>query len=309
MKRFFQILFSVMLPVLCLKAAEPISPLPKSVVYDKAKAALGKRLFEETLLSGDKRVSCVSCHSFAAGGADPRPVSIGIDGKRGNIQAPTVYNAVFNFRQFWNGRAASLKSQAGGPIHNPVEMGMDSRTVEARLNAVASYRRDFKRIYASQRVRYDDVIDAIVVFEKALVTPNSLFDRYLRAEERLDALQSQGYRRFKELGCVTCHNGVNIGGNSFQKMGVFIPYDYNRSIPDRYSLTGKQQHKNVFKVPTLRNIVLTAPYFHDASALTLEDAIRTMSHHNLGAQISKEDTAAIVAFLKTLTGQTPDVLR
>lgn len=309
MKRMVPIFFSVVLSVLCLEAAEPISPLPESVSYDRAKAALGKRLFEETLLSSDKSVSCASCHSFAAGGADPRPVSIGIDGKRGNIQAPTVYNAVFNFRQFWNGRAESLKSQANGPIHNPVEMGMDSRTIEQRLNAISDYRRAFQRIYASKRVRYDDVIDAIVVFEKALVTPDSLFDRYLRGEDTLSARQSEGYRRFKELGCVTCHNGVNIGGNSFQKMGLFVPYDHNLSIPDRYSVTGKLQHKNVFKVPTLRNIALTAPYFHDASAWTLEEAIRTMSHHNLGALISQEDTAAIVAFLKTLTGKTPEVLR
>ncbi len=292
-----------------LFAREPIEPLPQHVEYDRSKAELGRKLFEETLLSRDKSVACASCHSFASGGADPRPVSLGVEGKKGNIQSPTVYNARFNFKQFWNGRADSLRTQASGPIHNPVEMGMDSRIVEERLNASPEYRALFKKIYGTGRISYRQAIDAIVEFEKALVTPNSRFDRYLRGELKLNDEEMRGYRRFKALGCITCHNGINVGGNSFQKMGLFIPYKYKKGIPDRAAVTKDPRHRNVFKVPSLRNVALTAPYFHDASAKTLEGAVKTMSYHNLGTELSPEDVKAIVAFLKTLTGDTPEILR
>lgn len=290
-------------------AAEPIQPLPKQVKIDKTKAQLGRKLFEDPILSKDKTVACVACHSFNYGGADPRNVSIGIDGKKGNIQAPTVYNARYNFKQFWNGRADSLGEQANGPIHNPVEMGLNSTVIEKRLNADSEYRKMFRRVYGTPRITYTQAIDAIVEFEKGLVTPNSRFDRYLRGEAKLGAEELEGYRRFKAYGCVTCHNGINIGGNSFQKMGLFVPYKRTKGTPDRYAVTKKGADRNVFKVPTLRNIALTAPYFHDASAKTLMGAIRTMSHHNLGTDISEEDAKAIVAFLKTLTGETPKVLQ
>ncbi len=290
-------------------AAEPIVPLPQKVRYDRSKALLGKRLFEDTILSKDRSVACASCHSFAAGGADPRPVSVGVGGKKGNIQSPTVYNARYNFRQFWNGRAETLGEQANGPIHNPVEMAMDANVVEKRLNADASYKKAFKQIYGNDRIRYAQVIDAIVAFEKTLVTPNSRFDRFLRGEKTLNALELRGYRRFKALGCITCHNGINIGGNSYQKMGLFIPYRHQDMTPDRYQITKRREHENVFKVPTLRNIALTAPYFHDASAATLKEAVQKMSYHNLGMRLSDEDVAAIVAFLKTLTGERPELLR
>ncbi len=292
-----------------LGAAEPIRPLPRKVDYDAAKAALGQMLFSDTILSKDRKVSCASCHSFEHGGADPRPVSIGVDGKKGNIQSPTVFNARYNFRQFWNGRADSLEEQAGGPIHNPVEMAMDSAVVEKRLNADPYYRKAFRKVFGSPKISYAQVIAAIVEFEKALVTPDSRFDRFLRGETELTPLEAEGYRRFKELGCVTCHNGINIGGNSFQKMGIFVPYKYDASAPDRYRVTRNERHKNVFKVPTLRNIALTAPYFHNASAQTLEEAVRTMSFHNLGTELSGEDVKAITAFLKTLTGKVPEILR
>lgn len=287
---------------------EPIVPLPQTVDYDLQKAAVGKVLFSDTVLSKDETVACATCHSFNFGGADPRPVSIGIGGKKGNIQSPTVYNARFNFKQFWNGRAESLTEQANGPIHNPVEMGMESRIVENRLNADPAYRALFKKAYGTNHIRYEQVIDAIVEFEKALVTPDSRFDRYLRGEITLTPLELEGYRRFKALGCITCHNGINIGGNSFQKMGLFVPYKSDKSFPDRYSVTKKPLHINVYKVPTLRNIALTAPYFHDASAKTLTEAVGTMSYHNLGSHLSEKDTEAIVAFMKTLTGEKPKVL-
>jgi cytochrome c peroxidase len=291
-----------------LMGQEPIEPLPERVEYDRAKAELGRRLFVDTILSKDRTVACVTCHSFEFGGADPRSVSVGVSGLKGTIQSPTVYNARYNFKQFWNGRAESLQEQAAGPIHNPVEMGMQSGTVEKRLNADEAYRTEFKRLYGADRITFMQVIDAIVAFEKALVTPNSRFDRFLRGEAALSKAEREGYRRFKDYGCVTCHNGINIGGNSFQKMGLFVPYTYDEKVEDRYAVTKQNRHKNVYKVPTLRNIALTAPYFHDASAKTLKEAVQKMSYHNLGTDLDEEDVELIVAFLKTLTGEKPKVL-
>ena len=258
----FRPLFFILIAAGVFLHAEPIEPLPRSVSYDRQKALLGKALFTDPLLSKDKSVACVNCHSFEHGGADPRRVSVGVGNQRGNIQSPTVFNARFNFRQFWNGRAASLEEQAEGPIHNPVEMAMDADIVEQRLNANRYYRDRFFRVYGDGSVTYERVIDAIVEFEKALVTPDSPFDRYLRGEAQLPPQALEGYRLFKELGCITCHNGINIGSNSFQKMGLMRPYVHDDSYPDRYALTKRERHKNVFKVPTLRNVALTAPYFH-----------------------------------------------
>ncbi|WP_345970065.1 MULTISPECIES: cytochrome-c peroxidase [Sulfurimonas] len=288
---------------------EPIKPLPRSVVYDHAKAALGRQLFSDTLLSSDKTVACATCHSFNYGGADPRPVSIGVGGKTGSVQSPTVYNARYNFKQFWNGRAASLMEQASGPIHNPVEMGMESTTIAQRLNADPDYVKAFAAVYGEGEITYEQAIEAIVEFEKALVTPDSPFDRFLRGETTLSPLELEGYQRFKAYGCITCHNGINIGGNSFQKMGLFVPYEHDEAAPDLHAVTNQRRHMNVYKVPTLRNIALTAPYFHDASSKTLTDAVQKMSYHNLGVELSDKDVRAIVAFLKTLTGERPEVLR
>lgn len=291
-----------------LWAVEPITPLPETVVYDRAKAELGKSLFFDPRLSKDRKVACVSCHDFNHGGADPDPVSTGIGGLKGRMNAPTVLNAVFNFKQFWNGRAEDLKDQAAGPIHNPVEMGMENSEVEVRLNADPRYRQIFREMYGTARIRFDDVVDAIAEFEKALVTPNARFDRFLRGEIALEPLEKRGYLLFKKLGCVTCHNGINIGGNSFQKIGAIRPYPRTKEIDDLYLLTGKAFDKNRFKVPTLRNIAETAPYFHDASAKTLDAAMETMSYHNLGFRLKADEKDAIVAFLRTLTGQTPGIL-
>lgn len=302
-------LFFILTLGLPLFGHQLIAPLPQSVEYDSAKAALGRELFTDTILSRDKTVACVSCHSFEHGGADPRPVSFGVKGRKGNIQSPTVYNARFNFKQFWNGRAENLEEQADGPIHNPMEMAIDRDIVVARLNRSPHYPGKFRLVYGPGPITYAKVIDAIVEFEKALVTPDSKFDRYLRHETTLTPLEAEGYRRFKEYGCTTCHNGINIGGNSFQKMGLFVPYHFDVDVPDRFAVTKKEKHKNVYKVPTLRNIALTAPYFHDASSPTLEDAVKKMSHHNLGNEMSEEDVKAIVAFLKTLTGNPPAVLQ
>ena len=292
-----------------LLAIEPISPLPTHVTQlDSNKVALGKLLFFDTILSSDQTISCNSCHNFKHGGADPRPVSLGVQDREGNIQSPTVYNSRYNFKQFWNGRSHTLKDQASGPITTHEEMDMRPEKLLERLNSNHLYLNKFKKIYHRPKITMPDVIDAIVEFEKALITPNSRFDCYLRGELELNEQELKGYATFKSLGCITCHNGINIGANSFQKLGLFKPYPYHSKYPDRYTLTHKEYHKNVFKVPTLRNITLTAPYFHDAKAKTLDEAVKLMALHNLGIKLTQEEADSLVSFLKTLEGDYPKVL-
>ena len=290
-------------------AAEPISPIPCNVTYDKQKALLGYRLFMDTTLSSDKTTSCLSCHDiFGSGGADKNVVSIGVKHRMGNIQSPTVLNACYNFKQFWNGRAKSLTEQASGPIHNPLEMDMNATGIEKRLNASKEYRKLFYSVYETNSIKFSQVIDAIVEFEKALVTPNSKFDRYLNGENTLTKKEIEGYNLFKQIGCITCHNGVNIGGNAMQKFGLFQEYKNSQAYPDLYSITKDPAYKNVFKVPTLRNIALTAPYLHDGSAKDLKEVVEKMAKYQLGTKLSDDEVDKIILFLKTLNGQTPKIL-
>ena len=288
-------------------AKEPISPIPKKMKYNHKKAELGKILFSDPMLSSDGTISCFSCHSFEHGGADPRAVSIGVTHKKGCANAPTVYNSYFNFRQFWNGRAKDLKAQAGGPLHNPVEMGMDKAKIDRYLKGALYYKKTFQILY-HKSPNYADALDAIAEFEKALYTPNAKFDRYLRGEVKLSEKESKGYKLFKKAGCIVCHNGINIGSNSYEKMGLIFPYKWKKGIPDLYALTKKEQDKNVFKVPTLRNIALTAPYFHDGGSKNLDEALKNMAYHNLGTKFSKEQIEELKSFLHTLTGQKPSIL-
>jgi cytochrome c peroxidase len=291
-----------------LFAKEPIPTIPQTIEYDKKKAKVGMMLFFDTRLSKDGSTSCASCHSPEAGGADGRAISTGVFGKKGGINSPTVYNSVFNFRQFWNGRAKDLAEQIDGPVHNPVEMGLTTDEIVEIVNNDSNYRAALKRIYLKKNITYEVIKDAIVEFEKALITPNSKFDKYLNDEVELSKPEKKGYMKFKRFGCITCHNGVNLGGNSYQKFGATIPLDRPEHIDDLYARTKIEDDKNKFKVPTLRNIALTAPYFHDGSAKTLEEAVARMSYHNLGFKINDKDINDIVAFLKTLTGQEPRIL-
>jgi len=295
----------IILTPLILGATEPITPIPQSLPYNGAKAALGKHLFFDTILSRDQTIACVTCHDFQHGGADSRLVSIGVGGKMGRMQSPTVFNAVFNFTQFWNGRAKNLAEQAAGPVHNPVEMGMTTGQIEQRINADARYRESFHTITGRSIVTFADIAEMIAEYEKTLITPNGKFDRFLRGETVLTPNETQGYALFKRFGCVSCHNGINVGGNSFQKFGVIIPMQRTPNTDDRYALTGRERDKNVFKVPTLRNIALTAPYFHNGSAATLEEALRIMAKHNLGTKLTSLEINDIIAFLNTLSGQIP----
>ncbi len=293
-----------------LLETEPIKPIPQKVEYDKKKAKLGKLLFHDPILSKNKTVSCATCHDlYNKWGTDHREASVGINGQSTGVNAPSVFNAVFNFRQFWDGRARDLREQALGPIHNPKEMGMTKEEVERRLNENPVYRKLFKEVYGTDRITFDQVIDAIVEFEKALITPNSKFDRFLRGEIELSKEELEGYKLFKRLGCISCHNGINVGGNSFQLFGAVIPVEWKPSNPDRYRITGREFDKNRYKVPSLRNVACTYPYFHDGSAKTLEEAVRKMSYHNLGYKLSEDEVRKIVAFLKTLTGELPEILK
>lgn len=288
-----------------LFSKEPITPIPQTVPYNKAKAALGEKLFADPILSRDKTVSCLSCHSFSHGGTDGKAVSTGIGNQKGHMNAPTILNATFNFAQFWNGRAVDLHEQALGPIHNPIEMGLTGTQASQRINNHPYYRKAFEKLYGDSPVTISKIADVIAEYEKSLITPNSKFDRYLEHKATLTPSERNGYQLFKTLGCITCHNGINIGGNTFQKMGAVIPVQRKEHIDDRYAITKREMDKNVFKVPTLRNIALTAPYFHDGSAKTLKEAIGTMSFHNLGIQLTPAEINDIVAFLSTLTGELP----
>jgi cytochrome c peroxidase len=252
-------------------ASDLITPIPQKIDYDSYKANLGKKLFFDTRLSKNDTISCASCHILEDGGDDNLPVSFGIDGKTGVRNSPTVFNAVYNYSQFWDGHAKSLAEQVQGPIHNPVEMGTSFQEIIPKLNQDKEYKTQFAKIY-KDGITPQNIADAIAEFEKALTTPNSRFDKYLRGDKKaLSKEEIEGYKLFKEYGCISCHNGVNMGGNLLQKIGVvkeFIHEDFGL-----YNITKKEEDRYYFKVPSLRNVALTAPYFHDGRIPTLEKAV------------------------------------
>jgi len=287
-----------------------ITPIPQTQ-YDKQKALLGKKLFFDPILSSDKKISCASCHSFKHGGADNKAFSIGVYGRIDYpMNSPTVYNAVFNLAQFWNGRAKDLKTQAMMANQDKNEMDMDKETLERRINNIPSYKKLFFKVYNKHYITYDMVFDAIAEFEKALITPNSRFDKFLKGDKDiLTKQEKRGYELFIEYGCITCHNGRNLGGNSYQKLGVLKIDKKIKRGKDRFEVTKLLNDKYVYKVPTLRNIELTAPYFHNGSVRKLKYAVAEMALYNLGIRLTKDDLEDIVAFLKTLTGQMPEILK
>jgi len=290
-----------------LSGSGPMLPLPTVPDLPADRVALGKRLFFDTRLSHDNTIACVNCHRLDRGGSDRQTVSVGIDGKKGSVNAPTVFNSSLNFVQFWDGRAASLEEQAAGPVHNPLEMGSNWAEVIPKLGRDEDYRREFARIY-KQGMTGETIVDAIATFERTLLTPNSPFDRYLRGEkDALNPLERSGLQRFLDYGCASCHQGAGIGGNMFQRFGVMGSYlkDNAGQQADlgRFNVTKLDNDKNVFKVPSLRNVEVTAPYFHDGSAESLEEAVVIMGRYQLGREFSGEDVTALVAFLRTLTGE------
>jgi cytochrome c peroxidase len=287
---------------------EPISPIPSVLPLNERKIVLGGRLFHDRRLSRDGSVACASCHDLGKGGVDGLTQSVGIGGRRGDFNAPTVFNSGFNFRQFWNGRAATLEDQIDGPVQNPKEMGSSWSEVVGKLSRDAAYEAEFKAVYGTP-IEPSSVKDAIAEFERSLVTPNSRFDKFLRGERgALTVDELKGYQLFKRYGCIACHQGVNVGGNLYERLGVMSPYfDDTAEIAaaslGRMALTGKPEDIHIFKVPSLRNVALTAPYFHDGSVPTLERAVTIMGQFQLGVSIPPADVALIVQFLGTLTGE------
>lgn len=286
-----------------LRALTPVAPELTAAPM----ARLGRRLYHDVRLSGDDTVSCASCHDLAKGGDDGLKSSIGIKGSVGPINAPTVLNASYNFRQFWDGRAADLVEQAQGPVTNPLEMGAAWPAVIAKLGADATYREAFRRAFGDEAVTQARIATAIARFEETLVTP-APFDRFLLGDAAaIDEDAKRGYELFKNYGCVACHQGVNVGGNLYQKFGALqaafeIATEADRG---RQNVTQHAADAGVFKVPSLRNVALTAPYFHLGTVTRLEEAIGIMGSSQLGRTLSDEEIALIAAFLHSLTGATP----
>ena len=287
--------------------AEPIQPIVASRVTQPAKVELGKKLFFDPRLSRSGFISCNSCHNLAMGGTDNLKTSIGHNWQEGPINAPTVLNSSLNLAQFWDGRAPDLKAQAGGPIANPGEMASTHVLAVEVIQSIPGYSAEFKQVFGIDKVDIDKITRAIAAFEETLVTPNSRFDQWLKGNKKaLNADEVAGYTLFKDSGCVACHNGPAVGGNSFQKMGVVAPYTASSPAEGRSAVTGKDADRFNFKVPTLRNVELTYPYFHDGAATTLKDAVDTMGRIQLGKHFTDAENARIVAFLKTLTGAQPN---
>ena len=289
-------------------AADPIAPLPQTLALDNRKVELGRRLFNDARLSGDGSVSCATCHSLATGGVDRLARSRGIGGKEGGINAPTVFNSGFNFRQFWDGRAETLEDQIDGPLQHPLEMAGTWPRAIAVLAADQLYRAEFSVIYRDG-ISPLNVKDAIATFERSLITPNSRLDQYLRGNQSaLNEEELAGYRLFKQIGCTSCHQGLNIGGNMYQKLGIMDDYfavrgNLTEADLGRFNITKLEEDRHFFRVPSLRNVAVTPPYLHDASARTLEDAVAIMARYQLGKELEKAEVVRIVAFLRTLTGE------
>lgn len=287
---------------------EPVQPLPQALPTDPRKVALGMQLFHDPRLSVDNSLSCASCHSLSTGGVDNRKRSLGVRGQLGGVNAPTVFNAALNHMQFWDGRAATLQEQAGGPPLNPVEMASASwQQIVGKLNADPSFAEAFVKVYPDG-LSGPNITDAIAEFEKTLLTP-SRFDAWLRGNtEALSREEVHGYQLFKSTGCASCHVGANLGGQSFERMGRAGDYFAARGDAlteadnGRANVTHDPRDRQWFKVPGLRNVALTAPYFHDGSVTDLREAVRKMAQYQLGTTLSEADVDALTAFLKSLTG-------
>ncbi len=287
---------------------EPIQPINSKLELARTKVALGDKLFHEPQLSHTNTISCASCHNLTTGGVDRLVRSVGVNGVVSSANTPTVFNSGFNFRQDWNGQFDSLEAHVNGAIQKTETMASSWDEIIGKLKRSPFYAKAFSKIY-EDGITSDNVADAIATFERSLTTPNSRFDKFLRGDvNAITAEEKEGYRRFKTYGCVSCHQGVNVGGNLFQKFGIMGDYFSDRgNITEadfgRFNVTGKAEDRYVFKVPTLRNITLTAPYFHDGSAETLEQAIAIMAKYQLGRELSKETIDFIIKFLTTLTGE------
>ena len=291
----------------------PLETLPslEEMNLNMEKVALGRRLYHDGILSGDGSVSCATCHNVAAGGAEPRQTSFGVNNAVGPINAPTTLNAYNHVAQFWDGRAADLQEQAGGPVENPGEMATTFATVIPRIEADEWYAPRFASLYPEDGVSKEAITDAIAEYERSLITPAPFDAWHAGDDEAMSEEAVEGYRLFADIGCTSCHSGPSIGGTSFQKMGVVHNYfeerggELTEADMGRENHTGEESDRHFFRVPTLRNVELTAPYFHDGSESSLAGAVRTMAHVQLGQDLDDEQVQKLVAFLESLTGELP----
>lgn len=292
------------------KAAEPVRPIDLTAEVDQEKVALGFALFHDTRLSVDNTVSCASCHDLSTAGVDNHKYSHGVDDQVGGVNAPTVYNAVYNFVQFWDGRAKTLADQAAGPPLNPIEMASTSfDEIIAKLQADKPFAKAFTAVYPDGLTEAN-ITDAIEEFERTLITPNSRFDKWLRGDnEAITADELAGYELFKKYDCATCHVGPNLGGQSYELMGLRRHYFADRGLEltvednGRFKETQLERDRHRFKVPGLRNVEHTWPYYHDGTRETLEDAVRDMGIYQSGVELTSLEVDQITSFLKTLTGE------
>jgi len=278
-----------------------------------ARVELGKMLYFDPRLSASHAISCNSCHNNGLGGVDAEATSIGHKWQRGGRNAPTVFNSVFSTAQFWDGRAKDLEEQAGGPMLNPIEMASPKDHVAEQLAAIPGYVASFKAAFPGEAnaVTLANAQKAIAAFEATLITPNAPFDRYLKGDSSaLTASQKQGLSAFIAKGCASCHNGVNLGGGMYAPFGAVEKPGADLLPPNdkgRFAVTKSATDEYVFKVPTLRNITLTAPYFHTGRSWDLRQAVAVMGSSQLGAQLTSAEVDNIVAFLGSLTGDQPKI--
>ncbi len=292
------------------RTGEPIRPIPLTVAVDARKAELGRILYHDVRLSSDNTVSCATCHGLNTAGVDNKQYSEGVQGQLGGVNAPTVFNAVFNFVQFWDGRATTLAEQAAGPPLNPVEMASTSfDEIIAKLQADKELTQAFTEAYPDGWSEAN-ITNAIEMFEMTLITPNSRFDKYLRGDDNaITAMEKEGYELFKKYNCATCHVGINLGGESYELMGLRKHYFADRNMEmtveddGRYKVTQQERDRHRFKVPSLRNVALTWPYYHDGSQASLKEAVCKMGTYQSGVELTDEEEDKIVAFLNTLTGE------
>lgn len=292
------------------RAGEPVRPIAEPTDIDARKALLGYALYHDARLSVDNTVSCASCHGLNTAGVDNKQYSVGVEGQKGGVNAPTTYNAVYNFVQFWDGRAGTLAEQAAGPPLNPVEMASTSfDEIVSKLEKDRAFAAAFEAVYPDG-LNQTNITNAIEEFERTLVTPNSAFDKWLKGDDTaLTEEELRGYELFKKYDCATCHVGANLGGESYELMGLRRHYFAERGLPlteednGRYKQTMEERDRHRFKVPGLRNVELTWPYYHDGTRATLSEAVADMAIYQSGVELTDDENAAIVAFLRTLTGE------
>lgn len=290
-----------------------VQPAPANNPITREKVELGKMLFFDPRLSSSHLLSCNTCHNLGIGGVDGLEVSVGHGWQSGPRNAPTVFNSFFNVAQFWDGRAADLAEQAKGPIQAAVEMNATPDRVLAVLNSMPEYPQRFALAFPGEEdpVTFDNVARAIEVFEATLITPGARFDQFLEGNNAvLDQTEKRGLRLFMDSGCAACHNGVNVGGGDYYAFGVVERPGAEILPPEdkgRFAVTETATDEYVFRAPSLRNVELTAPYFHSGGVWDLTQAVEIMSNSQLGTELADDEVEAIVAFLHTLTGEQPDV--